>query len=71
MDVLSVREGSDDGGDNADLVHECGDRDDDLVIESEHGALDVNLTTRSENAFPSRGVLIYYKGKPYEHATQT
>ncbi|XP_034244946.1 uncharacterized protein LOC117647335, partial [Thrips palmi] len=61
VDALSVREGSDDGAANADLVHECGDRDDDLEVESEHGALDVNLTTRSENAFPSRGVLIHYK----------
>lgn len=63
--MLAVREGSDDGAQNANLVSECGEREDgdvELVVESERGALDVNLTTRSVNAFPSRGVLIHYKG---------
>ncbi|KAK3925408.1 Cubilin [Frankliniella fusca] len=65
VDVLTVREGAADAedGENADLVRECGEPEDDLVVESDHGALDVNLTTRSLNAFPSRGVLIHYKGE--------
>ncbi|KAJ1521336.1 hypothetical protein ONE63_003012 [Megalurothrips usitatus] len=60
VDALTVREGAE----NADLVSECGERGDDdgdLEVESERGALDVSLTTRSLNAFPSRGVLIHYK----------
>ena len=60
VDTLAVREG---GEGNADLVRECGEREEELVIESDRGALDVNLTTRSVNAFPSRGVLIHYKGE--------